>query len=170
MADQSPMMFVSEPSEPGFEFQGIENDRLFNASYEHVSGCDCSCCNATKMVVREPRRIPEIPKVHYGVIASGNTLVKDTCFREQLLRHMPTDCDCICYEMEAAGLMNNFPCLVIRGICDYADSHKNDQWQPYAAATAGAFAKELLAYVPVTELSNTSKAVDIVRAWKSVSF
>jgi nucleoside phosphorylase len=49
--------------------------------------------------------------------------------------------------MEAAGLMNSFPCLVIRGICDYADSHKDDLWQRYAAATAAAYAKELLIYV-----------------------
>ena len=33
----------------------------------------------------------------------------------------------LCFEMEAAGLMNNFPCLTIREICDYADSHKNKQ-------------------------------------------
>lgn len=31
----------------------------------------------------------------------------------------------LCFEMEAAGLMNTFHCLVVRGICDYADSHKN---------------------------------------------
>jgi nucleoside phosphorylase len=48
-----------------------------------------------------------------------------------------------CVEMEAAGLMNNFPCLVIRGICDYADSYKNNDWQGYIAALAVAFAKEL---------------------------
>lgn len=46
--------------------------------------------------------------------------------------------------MEAAGLMNAFPCVVIRGICDYADSHKNKVSQPYAAAAAAAYAKELL--------------------------
>jgi nucleoside phosphorylase len=40
--------------------------------------------------------------------------------------------------------MDSFPCLVIRGICDYADSHKNKVWQPYSAATAASYAKELL--------------------------
>lgn len=35
----------------------------------------------------------------------------------------------VCFEMEAAGLINDLPCLVIRGICDYADSHKNKEWQ-----------------------------------------
>ena len=49
--------------------------------------------------------------------------------------------------MEAAGLMNQFSCIVIRGICDYADSYKNDVWQEYAALTAAAFAKELLLYL-----------------------
>jgi hypothetical protein len=49
--------------------------------------------------------------------------------------------------MEAAGLMDNFPCVVIRGICDYADSHKNKEWQGYAAATAAAYAKELLSVI-----------------------
>lgn len=62
--------------------------------------------------------------------------------------------------MEAAGLMNNFPCVVIRGICDYADSHKSDRWQRYAAATAAAYAKELLDYIPGQDLQKTQKAID----------
>jgi hypothetical protein len=49
--------------------------------------------------------------------------------------------------MEAAGLMDQFLCLVIRGVCDYADSHKNKQWQGYAALTASAYAKELLGVI-----------------------
>ena len=53
----------------------------------------------------------------------------------------------MCFEMEAAGLMNDFPCLVVRGICDYTDSHKNKKWQPYAAATAAACAKEILSII-----------------------
>jgi nucleoside phosphorylase len=66
--------------------------------------------------------------------------MKDGSIRDKLARELGI----ICFEMEAAGLMDNFPCLVIRGICDYADSHKNKQWQEYAAATAAAYAKELL--------------------------
>ena len=74
------------------------------------------------------------------------------------MRHGPTrdrvakDLGVICFEMEAAGLMNSFPCLVIRGICDYADTHKNKRWQGYAAATAAAFTKELLGVVPKQEV------------------
>jgi nucleoside phosphorylase len=44
--------------------------------------------------------------------------------------------------------MDSFPCLVIQGICNYADSHKNKVWQPYAAATAASYAKELLLVIP----------------------
>lgn len=64
----------------------------------------------------------------------------------------------LCFEMEAAGLMNNFPCLVVRGICDYADSHKNMRWQPYAAGTAAAYAKELLLVIPPADIANTRTA------------
>jgi hypothetical protein len=54
----------------------------------------------------------------------------------------------LCFEMEAAGMMDNLRCLPIRGICDYSDSHKNKKWQDYAAATAAAYARELLEVLP----------------------
>ena len=60
--------------------------------------------------------------------------------------------------MEAAGLMNSFPCLVIRGICDYADSHKNKRWQAYAAGTAAACAKEVLSMMPVADVAKPHTA------------
>jgi hypothetical protein len=46
-------------------------------------------------------------------------------------------------------VMNQLPFLVIRGICDYSDSHKNKKWQGYAALTAAAYGKMLLSVVPV---------------------
>src|SRR4029077_6880907 len=64
--------------------------------------------------------------------------------------------DILCFEMEAAGLMDSFPCLVIRGICDYSDSHKNKQWREYAAATAAAYAKELLSVIPASGVKRIS--------------
>jgi hypothetical protein len=71
--------------------------------------------------------------------------------------------DVLCFEMEAAGLMDSFPCLVIRGICDYADSHKNKHWQPYAAATAAAYAKELLNIIPGNQVTDTRTAIEVTR-------
>lgn len=99
---------------------------------------------------------PRDTKVHYGLVASGNQVVKDAVFRDNLNRQM--DGNVLCLEMEAAGLSNDFPCLVIRGICDYADSGKSKEWQEYAAAVAAAFAKELLSVVPAHEVSQMDNA------------
>jgi len=84
-------------------------------------------------------------RVHCGLIASGNRVIKDANFRDSLNESLGGNV--LCVEMEAAGLMNDFPCIVIRGICDYADSQKNKDWQEYAAAIAASCAKELLGYV-----------------------
>jgi hypothetical protein len=65
--------------------------------------------------------------------------------------------------MEAAGMMDEFSCLVIRRIWDYADSHKNKRWQPYAAATAAAYMKELLDMVPAQEVAKASKAAEALQ-------
>jgi hypothetical protein len=67
----------------------------------------------------------------------------------------------ICFEIEAAGLMNHFAYLIIRCICDYADSHKNDRWHRYAFAAAAAYAKEFLSYVPAANIQETKRALDI---------
>ena len=117
-----------------------QEDLLFEPDYNHVMGeATCVECRVDKLVSR-PKRAGNIPVVHYGLIASGNQVMKDGKTRERLRQQLKV----LCFEMEAAGLMNGFPCLVIRGICDYADTHKNKQWQAYAAATAAAYAKELL--------------------------
>jgi nucleoside phosphorylase len=50
----------------------------------------------------------------------------------------------IAFEMEGAGLWDYVPCIIVKGVCDYADSHKNDDWQKYAAATAAACTKAIL--------------------------
>ena len=98
------------------------------------------------------------PQIHHGVIASGHAVVKDGQFRDDVGK----ECGALCFEMEAAGLMNDFPCLVIRGISDYSDAHKNDSWQPYAAATAAAYAKNLLLKVEQQDIVNVPVAKDLL--------
>lgn len=132
-----------------FTHPGPEQDQLFEAQYEHVESEDtCERCDPSTLVVRPPRAGSD-PIIHYGLIASGNQVLKHGGTRDRLAQELGI----LCFEMEAAGLMDHFPCLVIRGICDYADSHKNKQWQPYAAAVAAAYAKELLLVVPALEPS-----------------
>ncbi|RKK90937.1 hypothetical protein BFJ68_g16337 [Fusarium oxysporum] len=146
-----------------FTYQGAENDRLFESQHDHVGGSNCDKCDLAWEVKRDRRESTD-PEIHYGVIASGNTLIKDAATRDSLLED--TGHQCFCVEMEAAGLMDRFPCLVIRGICDYADSHKNDRWQRYAAATAAAFAVELLEFVPARQLEATQQVVEAVQSLK----
>ncbi|EUC43918.1 hypothetical protein COCMIDRAFT_6696 [Bipolaris oryzae ATCC 44560] len=106
------------------------------------------------------KRKPGDMRVHYGLIASGNQVIKDAKFRDSL--NASLDGHVLCVEMEAAGLMNDFPCIVIRGICDYADSEKNKDWQEYAAAVAAACAKELLEHVQPSDVDGERPVKDIL--------
>ncbi|CAI7569589.1 unnamed protein product [Penicillium manginii] len=126
-----------------FAYPGRDVDRLFHADYEHAGGVTCEECDAKHLLARVPRP-GNLPNIHYGLIASGNQVIKHAGTRDRLARELGV----LCVEMEAAGMMDQFPCLVIRGICDYSDSHKQKAWQPYAAATAAAYAKEILKMVP----------------------
>jgi nucleoside phosphorylase len=132
-------------------------DRLFQIQYEHPpTAATCDGCPTEWEVARDEREDSE-PQTHYGIIASGNAVIKHGGTRERLLE----DTGALCFEMEAAGLMLDFPCIVIRGICDYADSHKNKQWQGYAALAAASYAKELLGYVPCGQVRQESLVTDI---------
>jgi nucleoside phosphorylase len=134
-----------------FAYGNAGPDILFEPTYNHTEGPTCDRCSKDRLVERTSRGNQEVV-VHYGTIASGNQVMKEGTTRDRLSSELG---GVLCFEMEAAGLMNSFPCLVIRGICDYADSHKNKRWQPYAAATAAACAKELLSIVPAAEVAKT---------------
>ncbi|PWY88889.1 purine and uridine phosphorylase [Aspergillus sclerotioniger CBS 115572] len=140
-----------------FRYPGAEHDWLFHASYDHDPCFEfCAECDPDRQVRRQPRASPT-PVVHYGNIASGNQIMKHGLTRDRIAQ---TAHGILCFEMEAAGIMDLLPCLVIRGICDYSDSHKNKEWQGFAALTAAAYAKELLAKIPVlrVEASTVIKA------------
>jgi nucleoside phosphorylase len=137
---------------PRFSRARAGPDVLFEATYHHNSGPTCEQCSKDNVVHRTAREADEEVTIHYGTIASGNQVIKDGVTRDRLSEELG---GVLCFEMEAAGLMNDFPCLVVRGICDYADSHKNKVWQPYAAATAASCAKTILSFVPVVEVTET---------------
>ncbi|KAJ5728136.1 hypothetical protein N7493_004466 [Penicillium malachiteum] len=105
-----------------YRYPGTELDRLFSSSSIHIDGYDhCDNYDPSYLHFRR-QRLSTHPIIHYGLIASAN-------------------------KMEAAGVVNTIPCLVIRGICDHSDCHKNKRFQNYAAASAESFAKLLLSYV-----------------------
>jgi nucleoside phosphorylase len=141
-----------------FHRPDARTDRLFQVMYEHpeTSKLTCDECPVEWEAVRHARE-EDTSQVHYGVIASANVVMKHGVTRDLLFQ----ETGALCFEMEAAGLMIDFPCLIIRGICDYADSHKNKEWQGYAALVAASYSKELLSYVPVGRVSQEKLIVDV---------
>ncbi|KAL7952077.1 nucleoside phosphorylase domain-containing protein [Trichoderma barbatum] len=121
----------------------VSTDRLFRVEHEHpLVAPTCEGCPTDWEERRKQRETTDI-RIHYGIIASGNAVIKHGDTRERIRQ----ETGALCFEMEAAGLMMDFPCIVVRGICDYADSHKNKEWQGYAALVAAAYTKEMLSYV-----------------------
>jgi nucleoside phosphorylase len=130
-------------------YPGEDQDLLFAAEYDHnveLNHPRCGGCDEGKIVYREARS-SLLPMFHDGLIASADQVMRDGRSRD-LLKSDLTDIRAV--EMEAAGL-EDYGFCVIRGICDYADSHKHKQWQSYAAATAAACLKALILQIPKIE-------------------
>ncbi|EGX44901.1 hypothetical protein AOL_s00173g2 [Orbilia oligospora ATCC 24927] len=150
-----------------YEYPAV-GDKLFQSDYIHDgskavgSGSfatdDCAHCDEGKLITGRKQRKDNIPVVHLGTIASGNFVIKDATVRDYIDECY--DNTVLCFEMEAAGLMNTFPCPVVRGISDYADSHKNDGWRNRAIAAASVYAKALITIISpedVVELPKVNK-------------
>jgi nucleoside phosphorylase len=138
-----------------------ETNKLFESSYDHSNPQEeCGkLCDISKVIQRPNRPDEEDdPAIHYGLIASGNRVIKNAEFRDKLAAEQGV----LCFEMEAAGLMNHFPCLVIRGICDYSDSHKNKEWQGYAAMVAAAYARDLLCQIVPQRVNAERRATEVL--------
>jgi nucleoside phosphorylase len=83
---------------------------------------------------------PQKPVIHFGVVVSGDSVMKSGHHRDEIASREKA----VAFEMEGAGVWDSFPTVVIKSVCDYADSHKNKVWQRYAAATAAACMKAFL--------------------------
>lgn len=113
--------------------------------------CDEVGCESKMLVPRQ--RLPgdhkgsssassdPAPQVHLGRIGSADTVMKSAEHRDRVAEELGV----IAFEMEGAGAWDHCQnTLVIKGVCDYADSHKNKRWQWFAAATAASCLKALL--------------------------
>jgi nucleoside phosphorylase len=128
------------------------DDWLFRPTYDHPDETrDCSACDQNQLICREPRET-NMPDFHYGLIASGDQVMKNAKNRDSIAQEL----NLLCFEMEAAGFMDLLQPLVIRGICDYCDSHKNKKWQEYAALAAAAYAKVFLSEIPPPPMINST--------------
>ena len=142
---------------PGFSHPGLEHDKLFKSTYPHVSGPNCSSCDRSQLTERLPRGNEDLI-FHQGTIVSGDTVIENPHRRNQISQIYH---GALCFEQEAAGIMDDKRCLIIRGIADYADSHKNGLWQNYAAGTAAAFAREFLFTIQPQDMKVMESAAEV---------
>ncbi|KAF4553216.1 Hypothetical protein D9617_7g029430 [Elsinoe fawcettii] len=125
-----------------FDYPGPQADVLFPADVLHgtrganfvEAGCDMSKARKGESTTDE---FPT-PAIHRGTVGTAECVLRDAMKRDKLAQ----DEDIMCFDMEAAGALNAMPCLVIRGITDYCDSHKNDDWHGPAALNAASYARE----------------------------
>lgn len=145
-------------------------DLLFKPGYpcSNPSQVQCSCDldNTVERVTRQSKS----PRVHHGLIASGDQVMKDDKTRDKLKDDLRTavGMEVLAVEMEAAAL-DDLGYMVFRGICDYADSHKNKNWQSYAAATAAACFKTVLARFPTPDTSPRTPSIPAVESQPGLS-
>lgn len=134
-----------------FKFPGAANDHLYPTDYKHQQegiSCEDGACDKNQRIERSIDEDEDsFVVVHRGTIASGEMVIKDAKKRDDLAQEHGV----LCFEMEAAGALTDFPCMVIRGISDYCDSHKNDEWHGYAAAVAAAYARQLFFHMSIEE-------------------
>jgi len=94
------------------------------SNYEHKGRENCENCEVDGLEECPSRETSREVTAQHDIIASANSVMKNATERDQYARD--PELNVLCFEMEAGGVINNFPCLVIRGICDYSDSRKND--------------------------------------------
>jgi nucleoside phosphorylase len=109
---------------------------------------------ARSCTTQEEAAKAQMPAIRFGLIASGDQVMKSGYHRDEIAAKEKV----IAFEMEGAGVWDNFPTVVIKGVCDYADSHKNKKWQKYAAATAAACMKAFLKDWRVSDRSSQGGA------------
>lgn len=153
---------IRERRRAQYSFPGVTGDKLYLPDYCHRHHTSCeSCanesipicdlatkatcqdlrCDDAKLVKRgRPAADNHEPAVYIGSLGSGNTVMKSGNDRDRISAQHGI----IAFEMEGAGAWDEIPCIVVKGICDYSDSHKNKAWQDYAAATAASVGRALL--------------------------
>ncbi|KAJ5719738.1 nucleoside phosphorylase domain-containing protein, partial [Penicillium malachiteum] len=127
---------------------------------QYLQGPSCDCLQYEKQrfayMISRPPCVGDLVKVHKGSIGSAGAVVKNADVRDDLA----TRENLICFEMEAAGVMSTMPCLPVRGISDYSDSHKNDAWHQYAALAAAVYAKEILGTLTISDVMRSPLELD----------
>jgi HEAT repeat protein/nucleoside phosphorylase len=119
---------------------------------------------------RDLKRVDGEPRVFIGPVASANTLLKNPLKRDLLRDEFGVKA----VEMEGSGIADatwdhEVGYLVVRGICDYCDSSKNDIWHNYAAIVAAAYTRALLEQTPSQVLQTEIKGSRLQESTSSIN-
>jgi len=116
---------------------GCDETRLLTRKrLQQASGIGSNGFEVASAEAKEAQRA----QIHFGRIACSNQVMKSGQHRDRIAQLEGV----IGFEMESAGSWDYLPTIVIKSVCDYSDSHKNKDWQAYAAATAAACTKAVL--------------------------
>ncbi|KAL7919421.1 WD40 repeat-like protein [Trichoderma austrokoningii] len=161
-----------------YEYPGILKDRLFDSNYvhkhqvllphrcceefpcdrSHILSCDDLGCEDEYLVQRQRLNSQcQNLSIFIGRFGSGDMILKAGTYRD----HIAQCHGILAFEMEAAGIWDELPCIIVKGISNYADGHWNagSNWQQFAAATAAATARALLERYPKTDKPRSPMAV-----------
>ena len=144
---------------------GTHQDLLFKRGYNctSLSNTCPSACDEAGLFQRR-HRADAHSKLYGGLIASSSKVIRDSGFRDTVMKQDRKRGDILCVEMEGYAIALQKGCLNIRGISDYADSHKSDCWQKYASVQAAAFAKTVICMLGESCASETSEHISRVQA------
>ncbi|KAJ5584296.1 uncharacterized protein N7459_004096 [Penicillium hispanicum] len=132
-------------------------DRLYRSEYAHRSSCDCLAAEPDQniLMTRSQRRGYESIKVHFGKIALSKEEVENAGQRDAIANILHAIC-----LIPADHLVHELPCLQIRGIRDYSDTHKSDAWHGYAAAAAAVYTARLVEQITSEQILRAHTAVE----------
>ncbi|KAL4739890.1 hypothetical protein BDV11DRAFT_169664 [Aspergillus similis] len=126
---------------------GANRDILYSQDYKHaLKICQCTSgqCTHEPLVARR-REFAASPVVHFGLLASGDRHMTSSKLRDNIARREGV----LGFETEGAGVWDNLPCILVKGVVDYADGHESKDWQCFAAANAAACMRAILDEAPV---------------------
>ncbi len=157
------MMIKNSRVREKHRYSSAKKDQWYESIYIYVNNtakCDIDCNHAVSLVIQQQSRSLDSknPIVHYEIIVFADQLMKDVVIRDKISQQH----DVMCFEMKMTELSNDFSCVVIQEICDYSNSHKNDEWQGYATATTTSYAKELLQIILRVQVMRSQRAIDVV--------
>ena len=136
------------------------------------SSCDDLGCDRTYLVMRgrleKYAKQVEVrePAIHLGAAASGDTVMKSGEDRDRIAENEGI----IALEIEGAGVWEGVPSIVVKGVCDYADCHKNKEWQNFVVAVAASARKAILERYIQTDRSRGCSLEELPRVHFLVLF